>query len=200
MGMGGGKGGDGSGTGSGSDGFRGPGDTRRFLGDRYLATTGRYEGREQRGQGGGDDGDVREAKGRGRGEEPRQLVAGGRGMLDEPKYELISLRTPFWTNELVGDLDDRNKERLRCLPPEWQRHVIMTYATGGEVRDRQKHVSGTIGGVRKLIFAGLTGAEASRLQDVACTGERISYNPCNQYEREGRCRYGLGCKHPHLDG
>ena len=120
-------------------------------------------------------------------------------MLDQPVYELINPRTPHWTDELVRGLDERNVSRMRCLPPEWQRHVIMTYATGGQVRDQQKHVSGTIGGVRKLIFGGMSSREASRLQDVAVTGERISYAPCTQYEQQGTCRYGDACKHPHMD-
>ena len=121
-----------------------------------------------------------------------------RGMMDTPEYDLVHLRTPWWTDEVAEGLDDRNVERMRCLPPEWQRHVIMTYATGGEVRDRQKHVSGTIGGVRKLIFAGMDVTEAVRLQNIASTGTRTSYNVCTQWENRGNCKNGDGCKHPHV--
>ena len=109
--------------------------------------------------------------------------------MGEPKYELLNLRTPWWTDELVASLDERNVARLKCLPPEWQRHVIMTYATRDSgVRDLQKHVSGTIGGVRKLIFADMSAWEASRLQDLASTGTRISYNVCTGWEMRGRCQ------------
>ena len=121
-------------------------------------------------------------------------------MLDEARHALVQIRTPAWTDDLVRSLDERNLDRLRCLPPHWQRHVILTYSTDGEVRDLQKHVSGTIGGVRRLIFGGMLREEAERLQDVASRGVRVSYKPCNQFAAEGRCRFGEGCTHPHLAG
>ena len=120
-------------------------------------------------------------------------------MLEKAVYDMIHLRMPWWTDALVRELDARNVERMRCLPPEWQRHVIMTYSSGDkEVRDVQKHVSGTIGGVRRLIFADMTSTEAARLQDLANAGTRVSYLPCNGFSSKGRCQYGDKCRHPHI--
>ena len=120
-------------------------------------------------------------------------------MYQDPKYALCNLRTEWWTDDLVRELDDRNLDRLRCMPPEWQRHVIMTYRPSeqGELRDLQKHVSGTIGGVRRLLFANMSTEEMTRLQDLASTGTRISYKPCIMYESRGSCKYG-NCTHPHV--
>ena len=153
-----------------------------------MARTGR--------RGGGDD-DEREDGGLGRAH-VELPPAGGRGMLDADIHPLSTVRTPMWTEELVRGLDERNQKRMRCLPPNWQRHVILTYSSDGDVRDLQRHVSGTIGGVRRLIFGGMTATEAQRLQNVASTGVRVSYKPCDQFWHRGTCRYGEGCTHPHL--
>ena len=190
-------GGGGGGTGSGNARDRDD-DEGRGRGRQEQATGGRGRGRAHT-----------EAEGRGRPdpvtgvrEYARAHVelppAGGRGMLDEARWALVPIRTPAWSDDLVRALDERNRDRLRCLPPFWQRHITLTYGTDGEVRDLQKHVSGTIGGVRRLIFGGMSREEAQRLQDVAAGGVRVSYKPCDQFWAEGRCRYGVGCTHPHL--
>ena len=119
-------------------------------------------------------------------------------MLNRPEFPLCTTRTPYWTDDLVRDLDARNVQRMRCLPPMWQRHVVLTYSTDGAVRDVQKHVSGTIGGVRRLIFGGMTQRESVRLQDLAATGVRVSYQSCDEYWYEGRCKYGEACTHSHM--
>ena len=123
------------------------------------------------------------------------------GPLNEPVYRMVGTRTEHWTDELVERMDARNKERMECLPPVWQEHVVRTYGTrpGQVVRDVDKHVASTITGVRRLLYAGMTEDEAVRLQDVAAMGGRISYLPCTQYEQRRTCRYGGSCTHPHLD-
>ena len=85
-----------------------------------------------------------------------------------------------------------------CMPPDWQAHVIHTYCPRGNVRDVNKYVAGTIGGVRRLIFSGMSTEERLRLQSIAMSGERIAYMPCDQYGSTGRCRYGDNCTHPHI--
>ena len=121
-------------------------------------------------------------------------------MLNTPCYPLLDMVTPTWTEDIRNALDERNILRLKCLPLHWQRHVMFTYSSGGDVRDLQKHVSGTIGGVRRLIFGGMTRTEAERLQDLAATGVRVSYMPCHQYGERDSCRYGESCTHPHVEG
>ena len=171
------------------DNYRGPGDTARYLDERRFQEQQRGEratwpprgqaaGGNEPGRGSRDDapadrrGDGRRGR---RGDEdevreerrPRAHVelppAGGRGLLNKPEPPLCPIRTPHWTDDLVRELDDRNVMRMRCLPPQWQRHVVLTYSTDGAVRDVQKHVSGTIGGVRRLIIGGMSPREAGRL-------------------------------------
>ena len=123
-------------------------------------------------------------------------------LLDKEKYELSGARTQYFTDDFVRGLDRRNMGRLRCLPPQVQAHVIATYSMGerdpGEIHDVQKHFSGVIGGVRRLVFAGMTLEESRRLIALAVRGKRTSYKLCD-YVRQGRnCPYGEECSHPHV--
>ena len=122
------------------------------------------------------------------------------GPLEEPIYALTKLRTEYWTDQLVGRLDERNRTRMMCLPPVWQEHVVRTYSTkdGQEVRDEARHIAGTITGVRRLLYGGITEGELVRLQALAQAGTRISYLLCTQWEAQGTCRYGASCTHPHV--
>ena len=122
------------------------------------------------------------------------------GPMETPQYELVSTRTKYWTDELVRGLDDRNVQRLKCLPAVWQNHVVWTYAPeeGKDVRNSDKHINGTITGVRKLVYRGITAEEALRLQGLAGRGVRISYNECTQFRSRGKCQYGDSCRHPHV--
>ena len=123
-------------------------------------------------------------------------------LLTKAKYEVSGARTQFFTEDFVRGLDARNVERLKCLPPQVQAHVIATYSMGdrevGDLRDVQKHFSGVIGGVRKLVFQGMTLEESRRLIALAVRGRRTSYKLCD-YARQGRdCPYGEECVHPHI--
>ena len=123
------------------------------------------------------------------------------GPLETPIYNMIGTRTNMWTDALVARMDPRNQQRMQCLPPVWQEHVVRTYSVreGQEVKDENKHVGATITGVRRLLYGGITEQECVRLQGLAAEGRRISYLPCTMYEQRGRCRYGAGCTHPHMD-
>ena len=97
-------------------------------------------------------------------------------------------------------MDERNKERMACLPPWLQRHVIFTYAVRGEVRDPNKYFSGVIGGVRRLSQSGLDERESARMVELARNGKRLSYQPCVTYGSRGNCAYGAECRNVHITG
>ena len=123
-------------------------------------------------------------------------------LLTRARYEVSGARTQFFTEDFVRGLDTRNVERLKCLPPQVQAHVIATYSMGdrdpGDIHDVQKHFSGVIGGVRRLVFQGMTLEESRRLIALAVRGKRTSYKLCD-YVRQGRdCPYGEECTHPHV--
>ena len=123
-------------------------------------------------------------------------------LLDKAPYEVSGARTQFFTEEFVGGLDAQHVERLKCLPPQVQAHVIAMYSMGdrdpGDIHDVQKHFSGVIGGVRRLVFQGMTLEESRRLIALAVRGKRTSYKLCD-YVRQGRdCPYGEECTHPHV--
>ena len=77
---------------------------------------------------------------------------------------------------------------------------MRTYSVkdGDVIGDVNKHVSGCIGGVRRLVFLGMTEAERERLRQVAERGGRLSYNVCTDYRIRGSCKWGTGCTHPHV--
>ena len=123
------------------------------------------------------------------------------GPLETPIYNIISTRTDMWTDALIARMDPRNQQRLQCLPPVWQEHVVRTYSVreGQVVKDENKHIGATITGVRRLLYGGITEEECGWLQALAANRARISYLPCTQYEQRGNCRYGNMCTHPHID-
>ena len=123
-------------------------------------------------------------------------------LMDKEKYDLSSVRTGYFTEDFVRGMDKRNVGRMRCLPPQVQAHVIATYSMGerdpGEIHDVQKHFSGVIGGVRRLVFAGMTLEESRRLIALAVRGQRVSYKLCDHVRQGRQCPYGEECKHPHI--
>ena len=120
----------------------------------------------------------------------------------EPMYMLIRDRTEHFDDEFVRVMDDRNRERMACLPPWVQRHVVYTYGPkeGAEVKNPNKYFSAVIGGIRKLVQSGLKEEESMRMIELAKTGKRLSYAPCTGYGRKGRCQYGDQCKNVHVEG
>ena len=115
-------------------------------------------------------------------------------------YALIGERTPHFNDEFVRGMDERNRERMACLPPWAQRHVIWTYGPreGQMIQNTNKYFSGVVGGVRKLIQSGLTEDESNRMIALAQEGVRLSYMPCVTFGSRGACVYGDRCKNVHI--
>ena len=130
-------------------------------------------------------------------------VAREKGQLREAMYTLVNYRTSIVTDRFVREvLGERNLDRMACLPPWVQRHVIATYGhrDGQEVKDPNKYFGGVIGGVRRLVQSGLTEDESRRMVDLAERGVRLSYKPCTVYGDRGSCMYGAECKNVHVTG
>ena len=72
-----------------------------------------------------------------------------RGTLNQAVYRLTSVRTKWFSDEFVrGEMDDRNKERMACLPPWLQDVVARAFApsAGRETMDEpNKRLSGVRG-------------------------------------------------------
>ena len=139
------------------------------------------------------------------------MVYGGqavdRGQLRAPVYRVTGLRTAWFTDDFAGGLDERNVERMSCLPPWLQEVVAAVYRPGTgrdgheeEARDVQKYFGGVIGGVRKMFHSGLTEREAERILAVTGRGIRMSYRPCREFGLTGRCQWGDDCRYFHVDG
>ena len=169
--------------------------TPAVLGQAYLQQTGQVESRGLAGgwgQGGG-------------------MVYGGqavdRGQLRSPVWRLTGYRTPWFTENFVRELDERNVDRMSCLPPWLQEVVAAVYRPGTdrdgeeeEARDVQKYFGGVIGGVRKMFHSGLTEQEAERIIAVTGRGVRMSYRPCRSFGTTGTCQWGDGCRYFHVAG
>ena len=126
-----------------------------------------------------------------------------RGTLNQAVYRLTSTRTKWFDDDFVrGVMDDRNKERMACLPPWLQDVVAKIYApsAGRETIDEpNKRLSGVIGGVRKLHDSGLTEMEAGRIGEMA--GRlKVSYQPCRDFGSGGFCQFGDRCRFFHVVG
>ena len=126
-----------------------------------------------------------------------------RGTLNQAMYRLTNVRTKWFSDDFVrGDMDERNQERMACLPPWLQDVVARIYApsTGREsIDDPNKRLSGVIGGIRKLHDSGLTKQEADRIGELAMHG-KVSYQPCRDYGRHGTCKFGDKCRFFHMIG
>ena len=167
--------------------------TPQVLGQAYLQSTGKAPGHVM--------GDSRGGFSFGGG------YTGGcavdRGTLNQAMYRLTNVRTRWFTEEFVrGEMDERNKERMACLPPWLQDVVARIYApsTGRESIDEpNKRLSGVIGGIRKLHDSGLMAQEAERIGELAVHG-KVSYQPCRDYGRHGTCKFGDRCRFFHIIG
>ena len=112
---------------------------------------------------------------------------------------MTAARTAEFDNDSVGEIDERIRARMACLPPDVQAHVVATYSTGGrDAREPQKHFSGVIRGVWKLVIGGMTQEESARLIALSVRRQRVSYKPCDAYGSGRRCPYGDECTHPHV--
>ena len=126
-----------------------------------------------------------------------------RGTLNQAVYRLTNVRTKCFSDEFVrGEMDDRNKERMACLPPWLQDVVARVFApsSGREsMDDANKRLSGVVGGMRKLHDSGLTEIEAGRVGEIA-QRVKVSYQPCRDYGRDGSCQFGDRCRFFHVPG
>ena len=129
-------------------------------------------------------------------------LPGRKGGMREPIYAMARDRTDYFTDEFVRELDARNCERMACLPPWVQRHVVHTYRPkeGKEVQHQDKYFSAVIGGVRKLVQSGLTEDESTRMIELAKKGKRLKYTACTGFGRQGKCIYGDHCRNVRVKG
>ena len=126
-----------------------------------------------------------------------------RGLLKDNVYKLTGVRTKHFDDAFVQGLDERNRDRMGCLPPWLQEWVATCYDPGdkgaGGLRDANRYFSGMIGGARKLHDSGLTREECQRMIGVAAR-TRVHYTPCRDFGNGGHCPMGDRCRYSHVPG
>ena len=110
------------------------------------------------------------------------------------------MRTPQFSDELVGSLDMKNLERLVILEGDMQVLFAQMYGSKGEgpVRDVQRHFAHAVNDFRALLHRGTSEYELGRLRGLAADGNKIRIGECDGWAKEGRCQYGDRCLYWHV--
>ena len=113
---------------------------------------------------------------------------------------ITTVRTPQFTDELVGSLDMKNLERLVILEGDMQVLFAQMYGSKGDgpIRDVQKHFAHAVGDFRALLHRGTSEYELGRLRSLASDGNKIRIGECDGWAKEGRCLYGDRCLYWHV--
>ena len=118
------------------------------------------------------------------------------------RQKLIRRLVPYRTSDSIDEfenMDTGNLRRLAQLSPMAQELVMRFYCERSDVRKPQASIGTTIRGLRDMLEQGLRYIEVVRFMQRAET-TKLSYRPCTEYGRTGRCRDGDERNHLHVRG